>query len=201
MKWDVEPNQTFWIFLLIIGCFNWMLNQHFTLGKWFFHHFHLLKTGWTGVLVCVVERFDIGFGVIERIVFISRNILQPKGISMANPSKITSMNLHPPKKCGPYWVILLMATRSPARKPSWAIGSLSHYLRRVLAPSQVVVWDFFHQQYNSPFVSLASQIAYCLIPPGFLAHQVSWKTPWGQTSPKTIMTMENQPFEDVYISY
>ena len=39
------------------------------------------------------------------------------------------------------------------RNPSWRspveVGSLSHYLRRVLAPSEVIVWDFFHQQ-NHP---------------------------------------------------
>ena len=37
-----------------------------------------------------------------------------------------------------------------------------NYLRRVLAPSQVVVWDFFHQQYHQfyeggPLISMVSE--------------------------------------------
>ena len=44
--------------------------------------------------------------------------------------------------------------RNPA--PVEVGGSLSHYYK-VLAPSQVVIWDFFHQQYdtkpsNAPFL-------------------------------------------------
>ena len=27
------------------------------------------------------------------------------------------------------------------------VGNLSHHVRRVSAPSQVLVWDLFHQQY------------------------------------------------------
>ncbi len=36
---------------------------------------------------------------------------------------------------------------SEIRRSPVEVGSLSHYLRRVLALSQVIVWDFFHQQY------------------------------------------------------
>ena len=39
----LEPDTV--IHLEMVGGFNWMMNQIFTLGKCFFHHFHPLKNG------------------------------------------------------------------------------------------------------------------------------------------------------------
>ena len=39
----LEPDTI--IHLEMVGGFNWMMNQIFTLGKCFFHHFHPLKNG------------------------------------------------------------------------------------------------------------------------------------------------------------
>ena len=46
---------------------------------------------------------------------------------------------------------------SEIRRSPVEVGSLSHYLQGLFFTSQVVVWDFFHQQYNplkNPMVSM-----------------------------------------------
>ena len=49
-----------------------------------------------------------------------------------------------PRQCMP---LLLMAPWNPVNSPVEVVGSLSTIIFGVSAPSQVVVWDFSHQQY------------------------------------------------------
>ena len=51
-------------------------------------------------------------------------------------------------------------------KTSWGNGSFSNLFTKVLAPSQVGVWDFFHQQYhltNLPLCTWKHPISRCFL--------------------------------------